>query len=279
MYDRLIPFNFNIEHIAGTKTGLADYMSRIPSEPAKPQNEYDENFIIATIDIIRETLNILGKRSRPRKQQVQQSINKTKTSNDSTLNKNNRMETSNDSILNKNNNTESLDDSMHTNINDRHIRQRGRRRKAIKDVQNSYKKSQDKSQKYVTETIKPYTVSNYNLRSAQNSNNTDSNTTNYDVRTNQQFAHNTITQAHLPFISPNTQQPNLITLKNSVQQMDNPNNEQTNPTKGSPSPKKAFSMTKCLSPPPKQPTIGTTSEKEEQQPNPPPPMTSSTPNS
>ena len=34
-YDRLIPFNFNIEHIPGTKMGLADYMSRNPSEPAK----------------------------------------------------------------------------------------------------------------------------------------------------------------------------------------------------------------------------------------------------
>ena len=180
------------------------------------------------------------------------------------------METSYDSILNKKNNMESPDDSTHTNINDKHTRQRGRSRKAIKELQHSSKKSQDTSQKYVMKTIKPYTVSNYNLRSAQNSNNTDSSTTNYDVRTNQQIAHNTITQAHLPFILPNTQQPNLITLyKNSVLQMDNPNDEQTNPTTGSPSPKKAFSMTSYISPPPKQPTIGTTSEKEEQQPKPP----------
>ena len=101
-YDRLLPFNFNIEHIPDTKMGLADYMSRNPSEPAKPPNEYDENFIIATIDIIRETLNILRKRGRPRKQQNQQAMNnQTKTSNDSTLNKNNRMKTSNDSILKK----------------------------------------------------------------------------------------------------------------------------------------------------------------------------------
>ena len=62
MYDRLIPFNFNIEHIAGTKMGLADYMSRNSSEPAKQPNEYDKNFIIATIDIIRETLNIIEKK-------------------------------------------------------------------------------------------------------------------------------------------------------------------------------------------------------------------------
>ena len=66
-YDRLIPFNFTIEHIAGTKMGLADYMSRNPSKPAKPQSTYDENFIIAQIDVIKETLQILRKRGRPKK--------------------------------------------------------------------------------------------------------------------------------------------------------------------------------------------------------------------
>ena len=66
-YDRLIPFNFTIEHIAGTKMGLADYMSRNPSELAKPPSTYDENFIIAQIDVIKETLKILRKRGRPKK--------------------------------------------------------------------------------------------------------------------------------------------------------------------------------------------------------------------
>ena len=51
--------------------------------------------------------------------------------------------------------------------------------------------------------------------------------------------------------------------------MNNPTNEKTNTTTGSPSPKKAFSMTNHLSPPPKQPTIGTTPENEEQLPKPP----------
>ena len=36
--------------------GLADYMSRNPSEPVKPPSTYDENFIIAQIDVIKETL-------------------------------------------------------------------------------------------------------------------------------------------------------------------------------------------------------------------------------
>ena len=47
--------------------GLADYMSRNPSELAKPPSTYDENFIIAQIDVIKETLQILSKRSRPKK--------------------------------------------------------------------------------------------------------------------------------------------------------------------------------------------------------------------
>ena len=120
---------------------------------------------------------------------------------------NNQTETSNDSTLNKNNRTKTPNDSTHTNINNKHTRQRGMPRKAIKELQNSRKKSQDTSQKHVTKAIRPYTVSNYNLRRAQNLNNTDFNTAIHGVRTNQQFAHNTIAQEHLPFISPNTQQP------------------------------------------------------------------------
>ena len=43
--------------------GLADYMSRNPPEPAKPPSTYDENFIIAQIDVIKEILQILRKRA------------------------------------------------------------------------------------------------------------------------------------------------------------------------------------------------------------------------
>ena len=176
--DRLITFNFNIEHIAGTKMGLADLKSRNPSEPAKPPNEYDENFIIAAIDIIRETLNIIRKRGRPRKQQNQQSINK-------------KVETSSNSTTNKNSTRESHDDSKRTTISDKYKQQRGTPRKATKELQHDYKKSQDISQKHGTKTIKRNTDSNYNLRSAQNANKTEFNTTIYDVRTNRQIALNT----------------------------------------------------------------------------------------
>ena len=56
---RLIPFHLNLKHIAGTQMGLADYMFRNPSEPAKPPSICGGNFIIAQIDIIQETLHII----------------------------------------------------------------------------------------------------------------------------------------------------------------------------------------------------------------------------
>ena len=183
--------------------GLADYMSRNPAEPAKPPKEYDENFIMAIIDIIRETLDIIRKRGRPRKQQNQQPMN-------------NKVETSSDSTTNKNNTLE-LHESKRTTVNDKYKRRRRRPRKSTKELQLDYKKSQDISQKHVTKTIRPYTESNYNLRSAQNANKTEFNTTKYDVRSKRQIAHNTITQEHLPFNTPSTQQPNLNNYRRSNQ--------------------------------------------------------------
>ena len=129
--------------------GLADYKSRNPLQQPKPPNEYDENFVIATIDILHETLNILRKKDRSRKQQNQQQIN-------------NKVETSSDSKTNKNNTLESHDDSKHTTLSDKYKQQRDRPREATKELQLDYKKSQDISQKHVTKTIKLYTESNYN---------------------------------------------------------------------------------------------------------------------
>ena len=43
--------------------GLAVYMPRNSSEPAKPPSSYDENFIIAQIYVIKETLQIIRKRA------------------------------------------------------------------------------------------------------------------------------------------------------------------------------------------------------------------------
>ena len=54
--DRLIPFDFIIEHKPGAKIGLADYLSRHPSEPPKPISQYDNLFTVAKIASIRKTL-------------------------------------------------------------------------------------------------------------------------------------------------------------------------------------------------------------------------------
>ena len=54
--DRLIPFDFRIEHKPGAKIGLADYLSRHPSREATPISTYDNMFTVAKINLIRTTL-------------------------------------------------------------------------------------------------------------------------------------------------------------------------------------------------------------------------------
>ena len=54
--DRLLPFDFNIEHIPGTRMGLVDYISRQPIRNAKSVNQYDEEFMVATISRIRDAI-------------------------------------------------------------------------------------------------------------------------------------------------------------------------------------------------------------------------------
>ena len=54
--DRLIPFDFVIEHKPGAKIGLADYLSRHPSAPPKMISQYDNLFTVAKIASIRKSL-------------------------------------------------------------------------------------------------------------------------------------------------------------------------------------------------------------------------------
>ena len=46
-YDRLVPYNFKVEHRQGSKMGIADYLSRFPSAEAPETSRYDESFIVA----------------------------------------------------------------------------------------------------------------------------------------------------------------------------------------------------------------------------------------
>ena len=52
--DRLFPFDLFIEHKPGAKIGLADYLSRHPSEPPKPISQYDNLITVANLDSIRK---------------------------------------------------------------------------------------------------------------------------------------------------------------------------------------------------------------------------------
>ena len=54
--DCRLPFDFNIEDIAGAKMGLVDCISRQPNQEAKVTNKYDEEFAVATITRIRDAI-------------------------------------------------------------------------------------------------------------------------------------------------------------------------------------------------------------------------------
>ena len=57
--DRLLPFDFNIEHIPGTRMGLVDYISRQTNQRAKSITQYDEEFMVATISRICDAIKSL----------------------------------------------------------------------------------------------------------------------------------------------------------------------------------------------------------------------------
>ena len=48
--DRLLPFNFSVEHNAGKNIGFADYFSKHPTSEAIPISRDDENFVTNLID-------------------------------------------------------------------------------------------------------------------------------------------------------------------------------------------------------------------------------------
>ena len=67
--DRLLPYNFTIEHMPGAKMGLVDYISRNPFARAKKISTYDEHFVVATISKIRDSMKhlILNKQTATQK--------------------------------------------------------------------------------------------------------------------------------------------------------------------------------------------------------------------
>ena len=51
--DRLLPFDFSIDHLLGSKMGLVVYISRDPQQKAVNISAYDEQFIVAKLDVIK----------------------------------------------------------------------------------------------------------------------------------------------------------------------------------------------------------------------------------
>ena len=53
--DRLLPFDSSINHLLGSKMGLVDYISREPQQKAVNISTYDEQFIMAKLDAIKQS--------------------------------------------------------------------------------------------------------------------------------------------------------------------------------------------------------------------------------
>ena len=53
--DRLLPFDFSIDHLPGSKMVFVDYISRDPQQQAVNISAYDEQFIVAKLDFIKRS--------------------------------------------------------------------------------------------------------------------------------------------------------------------------------------------------------------------------------
>ena len=63
--DRLIPFDYHIEHIPGSSLGIVDYLSRYPTFEAPLPSSHDELFVIKSIQAFHNALNSISTRSKP----------------------------------------------------------------------------------------------------------------------------------------------------------------------------------------------------------------------
>ena len=219
--------------------GLADYMSRNPSELAKPPSTYDKKFIIAQIDVIKETLKILRKRGRPKKHKHNTTQKNTKTThNGYNAIEPNTMESSHDS---------------NTPRNYQPKRQRGRPRKTKVESSNDSTQTRSNNDKRSTFTNKLQKTNKYNLRSSYKTFQPQPNETIHDVTNNKQDTQQTNTQAHLPINTPICkQQSDSNKHLNSANEMENTTNNPEITTTKSPVQKTLFSMRNYLSPTPKQ---------------------------
>ena len=241
---RLIPYKINIEHISGSKMGLADYMSRNPNDLPRAPTKYDDEFIIAQINIIKNTLNIIRKRGRPRKNTIdteqteQKDVkrrgrprkNTTTTQDIIPHNNNNTIESSHDS-----NKTNHHVESPH-NFTNNNSQTNSTQRNTNTNLQNSKMEN--------SEIQQPRNSHKYSLHSKHKNNTNQERTTNNDVITNKQTTQHTVNKAHLPISLHITQKPALISINSNLNILDN--NNETSQSKSTP--KSNFSMSYFLCP-------------------------------
>ena len=63
--DRLIPFDYQIEHIPGSSLGIVDYMSRDPTFEAPLPSSHDELFVIKSIQAFHNAFNSISTHCKP----------------------------------------------------------------------------------------------------------------------------------------------------------------------------------------------------------------------
>ena len=142
---------------------LTDYISRNPNNKAKPISRYDEDFVIAQIDAIKQTIYAIRQRGRPRKTD--------------------KLESSNDS------------EALTTKPKIK--QQRGRPRNLPLQSQDDSKIKVPRAQRHKTKPQTLQKLHNYSLRRNKDLPNIENHMT-IDDATLQKVTQNTIAKAHLP---------------------------------------------------------------------------------
>ena len=57
--DRLLPYQFKVVHIPGRNIGIVDYVSRDPKGEPWPESEFDEKFVVTSIESFHKALDCL----------------------------------------------------------------------------------------------------------------------------------------------------------------------------------------------------------------------------
>ena len=270
--DRLIPFTFTIEHIPGSKIGMADYMSRNPDQIGTPPSTYDADFIIAQIIVIKNTLNIIRKRGRPKKEAIEKAEHTTKIKRRRGRPRKQDINTQHAQHTPQQN----TPNPTHENNNQPTIRVESRHEydKSKKSVESLHDSNQEncrlklphdsttintKDQKWChnndhmlqneqpceTSRTKNNYNNNYNLRSNRKNATEHIPNTEYDVIKNKIVLNHTIKKAHLPIsLSPAQQHSQTLHLSesNKMSKSTETQNPQASPSR----PK--FSMSNLLSP-------------------------------